>query len=217
MTKRLVSLLLFLSALVCLSGPAYAAPIVSVGSVYSFYLQGATSGNPVYLPGTFDGAPTLFTRAGLDLVLSESETSLGNGESRIIVTLSSNGELFPVEGETAVFGLGVDGDVLDLLPVTLDQAILRFLATNGDVIVDFGDILPSVGASDPWNGAFPSIGNTFSIDGVGGFNVAGIQLEFLVSAPGEPPSGQVPEPGSLLLGAIALLALASVRMRRRRG
>jgi hypothetical protein len=214
MKNRLISFLLVLVGTAGLSGQAYAGPIVLNGSSYSVHVEGDQSGNAVDLIGAFDGAPTNFTRAGLNLALTESETDLGNGQSRIIIKLASNGELFPVLGEAALFGVGSDGDVLNVLPVSLDKAFARLYDVAGELLFDFGDVLPILGApSFPWHGAFPSTGNTLAID-VGGIGVAGFEFEFLVT---DRDAQSIPEPGSLMLGAIALLALVSARSGRRRG
>ena len=213
MKNRLISILLVLVVVAGLSGQALAGPMVLTGSSYSVHIEGSQSRNAVDLVGIFDSAPTNFVRAGSNLVLTESETNLGNGHSRIIIKLSSNGQLFPILDEFALFGVGSDGDVLNLMPVSLDKAFLRLYDISGNLLVDFDDVLPLLGIPDfPWDGAFPSISNALEIN-VGGIGTAGFEFEFLVT---DRNAQYIPEPGSLLLGASALFALVWARSRRRR-
>ena len=219
MKSPFISALLLVAALSGIVGPAAAGPVVAAGSTYSIFIEGFDSGAQFIGNGTFDGAPTVFTRFGLaqpqphsqTLTLTESQTDLGNGTSLITIDLSADSELFPVVGETGIIGLGVDGNGLNLLiPVSLDSALIRLFAGN-DLIFTSANQVPILMPGYPWDGSFPSVGNAFFIDLLGGAGVTHFSFEFQVTENGQ----RVPEPGSVVLGAIALLALAGARWRRR--
>jgi hypothetical protein len=213
MKKYLLSLMLFIAGIGVLAGPAAAAPVVVVGSTYSIYLQGRQSGEPFLGVTEFDPAEASATRAGLNLRLTEWETSLGGGVSRITINLSADGDLFPITGEQAILAIGADGNGLDLITqVLLDDARITFRNAANDVLRVSDNMAGDVPQNNAWDGFFPAPLNAFGIDGVGGLGVSMITFDFLVTE----IQNEVPEPGSIVLAGIGLLGVFAVRRRNRK-
>jgi hypothetical protein len=216
MKKYLVALMLFVSAMGTLATPATAA-VVSVGSTYSVFFR--DSANPEFFGFTeFDDNPAFANLGDLILTLSESETSLGAGVSRITINLSANGELFPSASNALLVAIGVDGDGLDLLTgVSLDNARITF-RNAGDSIVHMTDNLAGgVPQNNLWGGFFPAPSNAFDVPNISGRGVTAITFDFLVTELSDlPDPGEVPEPASILLGGTGMLALCTARRRSRR-
>lgn len=212
MKKYLLSLMLFISSIGVLAGPAAAAPVVLVGSTYSIYLQGSQSGEPFLGVAEFDSAAASAPRAGLNLVVTESETSLGAGVSRISINLSADGDLFPLIGEQAILAIGVDGNGLNLLTlVSLDDARITFRNAASDVLRVSENLAGQVPQNNPWDGFFPAPANAFDIGDVGGLGVSMITFDFLVT---DMPN-EVPEPGGVVLAGIGLLGVFASRRKNR--
>ena len=210
MKKYLWSILLLAATLGAWTS-ATAAPIVLTGSTYSIYIAGADSNNAFLGETQFDNLPAFAQRANLLLTLSESEIALGAGQSRIRIVISANGDLFPTLNETAILGIGVDGDGLDLLSqVSLDNAEITLYNATGQVLVSSGNLVAEVPNPNPWDGFFPAPGNAFAIAGAGGIGASMITFDFIVTQLG---GGQVPEPGT---AALALIGLAGALAARRR-
>ena len=176
-------------AVVLLAGPlaAIAAPVVSDGSTYDIYIKGGSSLNEFSGTGTFGGAVENFSRAGLNLTLSDSETDLGGGLHRISINLSADGELFPVAGEAAVTGLGVFGDgLLDLLGAFhLVDARIKYYPRSPGLYFTTGNLADDYRAAyftDPWSGFFPAPGIAFSNGNIGGRGTNAFSYEFTVTA-----------------------------------
>lgn len=205
MKNTLVTILLSFSVL-C---GASAAPLINAGSSYSVYIAGSDSGAPLFVSGIFDGAASTLTRSGHQLALTGSETVSGPGKSLVRIDLSADGDLFPSIYDSALFGLGVDGNGLDFAtPVRLDDARIE-LFIGSDLIFRSGNLAGLIAAGDPWNGLFPAEGFSFDIAGAGALGISRFAFEF------ELKDKSVAEPGSLVLGGLALAALAGVRRRRR--
>lgn len=206
--KFFVSLMLFASTVVLSSS---ASAIVLAGSTYSIYLQGELSGNAA-LPNTvFDDETAFFDRAGVIVALSESDTALGGGNSRISLNLSADGDLFPAFGEGALLGVGTSGDVLDFdMPVSLYDARVTVRDLNGAVLVASDNLADFAQVNQPWDGSFPTTDTVFRIFPIGGLGASNITFDFYVSE----FTGEVPEPASLLLCGIGLLAAAATRRKR---
>jgi hypothetical protein len=66
--------------------------------------------------------------------------------------------------------------------------------------------------SAPWDGSFPSPGTIFLVSEIGGMGVSNITFDFFVTTQ---PQADVPEPGSVLLCGVGLLAVVAVRRYRR--
>lgn len=208
MKKFFVSLMLFASTVVLSSS---ASAIVLAGSTYSIYLQGEQSGNAALPTTVFDDEPAFFERAGVIVALTESDTALGGGNSRISLNLSADGDLFPLAGEGAFMGVGTFGDVLDFdMPVSLYDTRVTVRDLNGNVLVASDNLVDFAVINQPWDGSFPSTATTFFISEIGGLGASNITFDFFVS---EFP-GEVPEPASLLLCGIGLLAAAAARRKR---
>jgi hypothetical protein len=185
-------------------GAAHAAPVVASGSSYSVYLRGESSGNELHMTNTFDGVTEFFTRAGQTLSINETETDLGSGLHRIFVKATATGELFPVPGEAGHTGIGIDGNGFDLTGnVFLEDAFIHYYI-NGTDIFTSADLADNYRALflGAWSGRFADTGLAFSVGNLGGVNVNGFALEFVVSE-----MRDVPEPGSLALVGAARLAL----------
>ncbi len=212
--KKSITTIVLAAAIWCgLGAPASAEPLVTAGADYSVYIYGTLSGEATVVSGPFDGAATASTRAGLDLSLTESETDLGGGRSRIVIDLSANGDLFPVSGESAYLAMGVFGEALQFnRPVTLEQLLVRFYR-GSDVLFQSSDLVTLVSQPSPWNGIIPAPNSAIVFAGIGGFGISRVSYDLLLD---EAPVQAVPEPGSLLLGALALALLAGAHRARRR-
>ena len=196
----------------CLSSLSTAAPIVLGNSSYSVYLSGSQSLEPATLTAQFDGVNQNYVRAGLDLVIDESQ-ALVAGRNRITIGVSANGDLFPSQGESALMGLGAtDGNGLDLDgPAYLYSALIR-LYVGDDLLFmssNLADDYRNDYFSGAWSGQFANLGTAFGIGNAGGRRVTRFEFEFLVE-----DFNTVPAPTTLLLSGLALLLLGAQQGRR---
>jgi len=206
--KFVASLLLFASAVVLSSS---ASAIVLAGSTYSVYMAGEQSNNALLPTTFFDNEAASFERAGLTVTLSESDTALGNGNSLVSLNLNADGDLFPIFNEGAFLGVGTFGDVLDFeMPVSLYDARVTVRDLTGKVLVASDNLADFALTNQPWDGSFPTTATLFRIGEIGGQGVSNITFDFYVSE----FSGEVPEPASLMLCGIGLLAAAATRRKR---
>ena len=213
MKKPMTSILLAAALWFGLGAQAGAAPLATVGAAYSVYVFGTASETPTVVTGLFDGLATPSVRAGLALSLTESETDFGGGRSRIYIDLSANGDLFPSSGESAFIALGVFGPPLQFnLPVTLESVLVRFY-TGAGLLYQSPELLPLVNQTSPWNGVIPGPGSAIVFTGAGGLGISRVSYELQVA---NASFQAVPEPGTLLLGALALAALAGAHRTARR-
>ncbi|SFU37284.1 PEP-CTERM sorting domain-containing protein [Pseudoduganella namucuonensis] len=204
MLKLLATLLLSLAA--CAAG---AAPIVTGGSSYSVFLAGSASGDATFMTNTFDGLTEVFARAGHDVGVNDGETALGLGQHRILLQGSATGDMFPSPGETALIGVGIDGNGLDFsMAVYLRDARIRYYS-DGVEVFETGNLADDYRAYFPyaWSGEFAAAGVVFGVGNMGGINADSFELDFLVA--------ELPEPGTPALMALALLAMACASRRRR--
>jgi len=206
MKKLFVSLMLFAATLATAGS---AAAVVVPGSSYSIYLAGEASGNPFLTSTVFDDVPAFVERAGLLLTLSEGETTLDNGDSHITLNINATGDLFPVLNEGAFLGIGTVNDPLDLATVaSLYDARVTLRDLFGNIVFESPNILYIAENNFPWDGSFPSMEHTFQISEIGGQDIASISFDFFVR---EGVPADVPEPGSVLLCGIGLLAAFGAR------
>jgi len=207
--KKVLASLFLLSSMFGLVTPASA--VVLQGSTYSFYLEGSESVNNAVLLANFDGIAQTGTRNGQVVTLNETETVLSNSTSRISISLRSDGDLFPATNDVAILAIGSE-DALDLdpfNPVTLTDARVTLFDLAGNVFLVTDNLADIAVQGSPWDGTFPAPGGAFGIGEIGAMGIAAITFDFIVSfAPAETP---VPEPGSMLLCGLGLLALAGAR------
>lgn len=208
MKKQWQTFVFLTMAWIAAVAPAKAVPVVVPESTYVLYLAGLESGNDAAGEFRFDGVPETIPRGNSLLTVSESETVIDAASSQIIITLSSTTDLFPVDDEVALLGIGTFGNGLDLLfPVRLAEASISFLAPGGTLITETDNLVSQVSQTDPWDGLFPNAFDLVGVEGIGGKNVQTVSFRFIVTT--EP--AEVPEPGILLLGGIGLLAFSAVR------
>jgi hypothetical protein len=211
MKHKLVLIALTAFALFGMMGAAAAGPVVGVGSSYSVYIEGDTSDNAFSAVGPFNGVQKAFTRSGLNLILTESDTDLGAGTNLIAIDLVANDDLFPAAGEQAFFGVGTDGNGLNLLnKVSLDSAIIRLFNSSGTLLFESLNLANAAGMGHPWDGFFPAPDAVIGIGAAGGIGVSHVMFEFEVSYLG----ANVPEPGGLMLVGAALIGLGATRRRK---
>lgn len=213
MKKFLLSLLLLGSA-AAVSVPAAATPFVTDNSNYTFYVS---QGDETFRgTANFDGQAEFSDYfRNLTLAVNESETYLGNGQSRIRFELSAQGNLFTIPDQDFFFGIGTDpaenGFDFDSL-VNLQSATLTLIDINGVEFDVTEGLEGAVGQPTPWNGLFLGVDDNLGIGGVDATRVARIRVDFIVQ--GE--VAEVPEPGSVLLCGVGLLAGMGALRRRRR-
>lgn len=213
--KKYLLPILFLAATLGMWTSATAAPVVITGSTYTVYIAGSESGLVINGLTTFDTLPEFAPSddGRLFLTLSESETDLGGGQSRIRINVSANGELFQIANESAILGIGVDGNGLDLLTqVALTNAEITLYDSTGQLMLSSGNLAGDVFNPNPWDGFFPAPGNAFEIAGAGGIGISMITFDFIVNQLG---GGEVPEPGTVALGLIGLAGALAARRRPR--
>jgi hypothetical protein len=202
-----------IASLALLAGTAFAGPIVDVGSNYSVWMSGGSSVNTLNAgPVAFDANAAAFTRAGLNLSLTESQTDLGNGKHLIVVSMSADGELFPIVNEVARLGLGAVGSGLSFLhDVYLDTAHVSLFGANGSAYFTSTNLADDYRVkyfSGAWDGFFPSGNAVFAFGNVGGRDTRGFSFTFEVT--------EIPEPDAAALAGLALLALVVSRRFARR-
>ncbi len=211
MHKLIGSILMLVATLGLAPQLAVAAPVVSTGSTYSVYLDRMSSAGAFYGVASFDEIGELGTWESLPIIISESETDLGNGRSFISIQLRANDDIFPVTEESGFYGIGTFGDGLDLLrSVFLYDARVSFFDSNDKLVTDSGNLVDQVDQAAPWDGFFPTADLIFESESIGGLGIRGINFDFFVSD--EPV--MVPEPAAALLMGLGLVAMLTTRRRR---
>lgn len=212
--RRLIgSAILAVAGLGLTSQAAIAAPLIAAQSTYSIYLESALEESAFLVNPTFDDVAQTATWRGLRLVFNELETDLGNGVTKISLQILANGDLFPQQFDEFIYAIGAFDDPLDLSRgVALLDARVSFFDVDNLLLVDSGNLIDTVEQSNPWDGYFPASGFANGIDGIGGMGITGITFDFLVRE----EVAAVPEPGSVLLAGLGIMAMVAVRRRRRR-
>jgi hypothetical protein len=188
---------------------ALAAPVVANNSSYNIFFGGEVSGTGVFT-NSFDGAAENFSLHGVGFTINDSESAVAPGQHRLLISMQSSGNLFPVVGEGSQINVGLLGDGLDLLGnYYLEDARIRYFV-NGQAFFETANLADDYRAAyftGPWSGYFSTANSAFGIGNSGGHGINGVELDFLVSA----LPNQVPEPGTLALVLPALLWLAKRR------
>jgi hypothetical protein len=206
--KIFVSLMLLIASL---GATGSASAVVVTGSTYGVYLEGEFSGNAAIPISVFDDTPATFTRDGLVVTVSESDTTLSNVTNHISIKLSTTGDLFPVFNEGAYLGVGTL-DPLDLaFAVNLYDARITMLDLVGKVIFASDNLAGLAVQNQPWDGSLPTPSTSLFVSEIGGQDVASISFDFYVT---HVIQQSVPEPGSILLCGVGLLAVLGMRRRR---
>ena len=124
------------------------------------------------------------------------------------VTVTANGDLFPVLNEAASLGIGRTNP-LDLTGhFRLDKAIFGIYVNNQAVAsADYVPPFPGLFALDPWDGRFISTAFSPSWTNAGGRGINRLVAEMIVT--------QVPEPVTMSLLALAVAGFAARRRRER--
>lgn len=209
LVKKLFASLFLFAATLAMAGSASA--VVISGSSYTYYLAGGLSGNAQAYINIFDNQSASVVRDGVRLKFSESDTALGNGNSLISLNLSADGDLFPTFNESGLFGIGTFGDVIDLASnVSLYDARVTVRDLAGNVLFASDNVADFSLSQSPWDGSFPTTGTLFSIDEIGGMGAANVTIDFYVNE----AVSAVPEPGSVLLCGLGLLAIVAMRRQR---
>jgi len=211
MKKYLLSLMLMFG-IGAIALPATALPFVSANSQYTFYLQGEASDESLLGQVRFNDLAETGQLRDRAITVTESETALGNGQSKITFNLAIAGTGLFGANEGILFGIGTNGDGFDLLSdVPLTNAVITLFGGE-QVLVTFEDVQDFIEQINPWSGLLPAVGSTLLLgdDGLDASQVTRISVDFLVGQ----ASTAVPEPGSILLCAIGLLATMAALRRR---
>ncbi len=212
MKKQWQSLFLLCTTWLALAAPASAMPVVATGTSYSVYFDRAGNNAPAFALFTFDGNQEETPFDNGILRVSEREDVINDTSSLITISISSTTDFLPAGDDVLLLGIGTGGFALNLsFPVRLvDARISFFQPAPTPILIDTtGNLASEAGERDPWNGIFPTPDTLLEISEIGGRNVQEISIEFLVSTQAE-----VPEPGSVLLGGMGLLALVAIRRRK---
>lgn len=211
-----------LSASVAFAMTAQAAPVVQVGSTFDLSITGQVSGGTYVSGVVFDGVAQNFTRTmtngvTLNMSVNESQQDLGNGQYRILIDITADGDIYPYQGpigqlpndrESGFLGVGAGNDPLNLLGlVKLESAVIH-LFNGAQQQVGQGDFISFITQKQPWNGTFPDPGFIAGFGNAGNFGIQGVQLDLVVSN-----VNNVPEPGALALVGLGLLGLVAARRR----
>lgn len=209
--RKLLASVTFFVAMLGMSVPAAAAPLVQTGSTYSVYLGEENADNVFFGAPVFDGVVESATWNGLNLIFTESETELDDGRSLVSIQIRSSGEIFPTPGETAVYGIGIFDDALDFLSeVSLFDARVSFFNASDRLVFETGNLAGDVEQNHPWDGLFPASDNLFGSEGIGGLGITGINFDFYI---GE-RIAEIPAPAGILLYGIGLMAMLGLRRRK---
>lgn len=209
--KNIIAALSLLAAVFGWSHAATAA--VVTGTTYGVYIEGGVSGDVFLVYPTFDGIAQEGVRGAQLVTISESETALSATGSRIDVLITAPNDLFPVFNETAFLGIGVT-DPFDLAyDVSLDDVRVTLRNIANELIFESNNIASLVAQGSPWDGTFLALQESLGIDEIGGLGVTSIEFNFYVT---QLDASAIPEPGSVLLFGLALLALSVFQRRRQR-
>lgn len=213
MKKYLLSLMLLFSVGIT-ALPAVAVPFVQTNSNYTFYLQGNRSNDSLLGLVTFDATPATTVFRDKTITVNNTEISLRNGNSQLTfdLTIDSPG-LFVNADELIIFGLGTDGNGFDFTQdVSLLNATITLYNENNEILATFEDVQDAVAQADPWNGLLPTVNDALGLGdpSLDARLVTRISVDFVLAG----RATEVPEPGSILLCAIGLLATLLVLRRR---
>lgn len=210
--KRTIAVLALFAAALGWAQSATAA-VVDVGTTYGVYLEGSISGDVFFANPAFDGIAEAGPRGNQVVTISESEASLSASSSRIDVFINATGDLFPDADDVAYIGIGVLDPFNLAYAVSLDDVRVTLRNIANQVIFASGNLAFLAGQGSPWDGSFVALQETLGIEDIGAMGVNSIEFNFFVTDISGGSS--IPEPGSVLLCGLALLALSLLQRRRR--
>ncbi len=192
---------------------AQASPVVAIGSHYEVMTHGGLSGTFRMQGLTFDGRAEQFTRdyfgTAMHYTVNEQQIDLGGGHWKILVTIASDSNLFPVDDGREFGGMRLGTDPLDLLmTLRLDQAFLTATLADGSEVggVDWvAAHRSSFDDLDHWDGCFLRCGTSGVYGSLGTYDTRMLTLDLRVS---DPTAQGLPEPSPLALLLVAGIAAA---------